>query len=181
MYRLLISIVKFLSKILYRYSVVGDVELDSSSNYIICANHKHVLDPVLLSIAFEKEINFLAKKELFDNKILAFFLKKLNSIPVDRHNNDLKAIKTSVRRLREGNTLGIFIEGTRVKDYNPENAKQGAPLIARMANAKIVPVYIEGNYRPFKKMNIIIRDTYEVTSKDYKKEAENILKIIYFG
>ena len=111
---------------------------------------------MVLRTKIKREINFLAKKELFNNKILAFLLKKFNVIPVDRNKNDLKAYKQVIKNLRNGRLIGIFIEGTRKKDHDLAQAKNGAAMFAIKTNSPIIPVAIKSNFKLFSVVEISI-------------------------
>ena len=184
-----INIIFRIFRIFFRIKIIGEFPKDENERYIICSNHGNVLDPIFLAIAYDRQIHFMAKRELFNNKILGNIFKGLNAFPVDRDGNDISALKKSVKKLKNGNTLGIFIEGTRVDQYNPENAKSGPILIANMGNAKIIPVKIESNYKLFSTVNIYIKDVYTVNKKElkednhngYKNQAKKVLNIIYNG
>ena len=84
----------------------------------------------------------MGKKELFKNKFFNIFLNWLLVFPVDREVNDIGAVKKALRILKSGGVLGIFPEGTRVKEFNPENAKAGVALLALKSNSPVIPVYI---------------------------------------
>lgn len=188
-YRVVVFIVNIIFKIIFRIKVTGEFEYSEDNRYILCANHAGLLDPIFLALVYKEPIHFMAKEELFKNKLLAFIVSKLHAFPVDREGNDLKALKKSVKTLKEGNTLGIFIEGRRVKEYNPKNAKSGPILIANMANAKIIPIKIESDYKLFSKVNIIVRKSFEINKLElkndkehgYSNKAQELLRIIYKG
>lgn len=188
MYRFLRPIAKFFIKIFFRLNINGSFE-NIDDNYIICANHGSALDPIFLAVAFDQQINFMGKKELFKSPLLDKFFRSLNVFPVDRHGNDIKALKEGVRRLKDGKILGIFIEGTRVEGYDPANAKPGPILIANLANKKILPVRIETSYKIFSKVKITIRQPFTIDktflkeNKDtgYQDLAEEVLYKIYKG
>lgn len=91
------------------------------------------------------------KERTFQKTSSRKLLRSLNVFPVDRDGNDIKALKEGVKRLKDGKLLGIFIEGTRVKEYDPANAKPGPILIANLANKTILPVKIDTNYKLFSK------------------------------
>jgi 1-acyl-sn-glycerol-3-phosphate acyltransferase len=106
-----------------------------------------MIDPVILAVSSKRQIHFMGKKELFENKILGYFFRKLGAFPVDRQGVSMSAIKSSLAVLNNNEVLGIFPEGTRVKEYSEENAKPGIALIANKAKANIIPFYIEGTYK----------------------------------
>lgn len=154
---------------------------------IICSNHISLFDPFTLALVGGwKQVHFLAKKELFDNKILGFLVRSLGAIPIDRQGIDLKAIKSSVNVLKEDKYLGIFPEGTRVKEVKKENIKNGIGYMALKGDANILPLEIVGDYKLFKKLTVkckpIIRiDNYKDIPKReaHDKIASDIYSAIY--
>lgn len=184
-YTIVSSVIGFFLRIFYRVRVFGEFEQKEDERYVVVSNHSSLLDPVILGVIFKPQLHFMAKQELFDNKFLAKIIYGLNAFPVNRTGNDIVALKNAVKILRANKIVGIFIEGTRVKEYNPENAKAGPILIANMGRAKIVPVYIESSYKLFSPINVYIKKPYEVKvdkkngDESYKDIAREVLDIIY--
>jgi 1-acyl-sn-glycerol-3-phosphate acyltransferase len=81
------------------------------------------LDPVILGVSVRPKVIFVAAAYLFKIGWLGYMLRKFNSIPVQRE-NDIKAIKQSLKILKRGGVLGIFPEGgvDRQKDNLPIKA-----------------------------------------------------------
>ena len=92
------------------------------------------------------------KKELFENKALGWVFRQVHGFPVDRGNMDMGAIRTAMGVLKAGETLGIFPEGTRSKTGHMLPLLGGASLLALKSGCDVVPVYIEGHYKPFRRM-----------------------------
>ena len=113
----------------------------------------------MVAIAVPRPISFMAKKELFENKLLGKLVTSLNAFPVDREGSDLSAIRNSLKVLKEEKILGIFPEGTRVDKMDLESTKSGIGLIAIKGKAPVVPIYIDSKYRLFSKVNITIGET----------------------
>ncbi len=83
------------------------------------------------------------KKQLISIPVFGFYLKKLNSIVIDRTDSaaSLKALLTSSRAcLKEGNSILIFPEGTRQHPEAPTNIKGGIGLLYSMLKVPVVPV-----------------------------------------
>lgn len=187
LYNVLKSIVAVLSKVVYRIEVVNKDRLPKEGAFLLCSNHISILDPVLLSIIVPRQIAWMGKKELFENKILAYLFNKLGVFPVDREETELSTIKHSIRLLKNEGVLGIFPEGTRVKEINLDNAKPGVALISVKAKSPIVPVYIEGSYKPFSKIKVVFGDSFDfaegytnkLSTNDYKIYGQEILSKIY--
>ncbi|MCE3019857.1 1-acyl-sn-glycerol-3-phosphate acyltransferase [Parvimonas micra] len=177
MYRFLVSIVSVLVNLIYRVKINGIENLKDDQPFIISANHIHIFDPVILATLTKRQIFFLSKKELFEKKLFAKFFGKLGVIPIDRDNTDIKAIKSCFRVIRDGNILGIFPEGTRVKTIDINNMKKGVALIALKNKVNILPIHIEGTYRIFSKITVDIYPMIEINNFENMEDSEAIDKL----
>ncbi|MDO4661785.1 MAG: lysophospholipid acyltransferase family protein [Tissierellia bacterium] len=177
LYKILRAIGIFLYKIFFRFEVVGKEKIPKKGKLIICANHKSNFDPVTLALATPRQINFMAKKELFENKILGKFIRSLGAFPIDRQSTDIKALKKSITILNEEKCLGIFPEGTRVKTKDRANLKKGIGYIGIKGNSNIITAEVIGNYKIFRKVKVEIKDLIQIENyKKYpKKEAIDVL------
>ena len=180
------SIVGFIAKHIYRIEVIGKENIpQEDKRLIICGNHKSNLDPVAISAVFDRQIFWMAKKELFQSKLFGGFLDKLGAFPIDREGNDLGAIKKSLKILKSENVLGIFPEGTRVKEVDYTKIKSGIALIAQKTNSEVLPVFIEGDYKPFKKTRIYFRKPVKInkeikySNEDLENISQDIMRIVY--
>ncbi len=78
------------------FEVIGIENVPLEGNVIIAANHKSNLDPIFVASSMTtREVAAVAKKELFDHKILGFILKKLNTIPIDRENTGISTVNVA--------------------------------------------------------------------------------------
>lgn len=95
----------------------------------------------------------MGKKELFENKALGWIFRQVHGFPVDRGNMDMGAIRTAMGVLKEGETLGIFPEGTRSRTGHMLPLL-GMPLRCwrSRADATWCRFMIEGSYKPFHRM-----------------------------
>lgn len=135
-------------KIYYGLKIEGRENIPSHGRAIIYANHIHALDPLLIAAATNRKIAFLAKKELFSNKIAARFFKWMNAISVNRDGNDAYSLIASMRILKEDNLLGIFPEGTREDAQRAMmEFKPGVSMLAVKCESVLVPAFITGEYR----------------------------------
>lgn len=185
------NIIRFLAnvifKIFFRIDIEGQENTPTKGRAVLCSNHTNILDPIILAIAVPRPISFMAKKELFENKILGKLINWLGAFPVDRKGSDISAIRSSLKVLNEEKILGIFPEGTRVKEMNLENAKAGVSLISIKGKSLVIPVYINSKYTLFTRIKVkigepIYLDEYfgkKLTTEDYKNVSKDILKSIY--
>ena len=143
MYRFLLYVVRFLTFFINtnaRY--IGRDKLPKDENYVLVGPHRTWYEPLYFAMgAWPKKFSFMAKKELFENPILGYILKKCHVFPVDRDNPGPSAIKTPVRALKNTDlSVMVFPSGSRYSD----DLKGGAAVIAKMAKVKIVPAVYQG-------------------------------------
>ncbi|NMB35582.1 MAG: 1-acyl-sn-glycerol-3-phosphate acyltransferase [Firmicutes bacterium] len=124
--------------------------------YIICSNHTSWFDPPLLGclVTGRQKINFMAKEELFKIFLIGPLFKKLNAFPVKRDTADRKAIRRALQVLEDGEILGLFPEGTRVRTGELGEPYHGAALIALKSGKPVLPVAIQWPPRPFQPVKI---------------------------
>lgn len=155
-YTLVKSIAFVIFHIIFRIKVEGKDNIPLDGRLVLCSNHQSNWDPLVIAVVFTRKISWMGKKELFENKFLRVFLSALLVFPVDRQVTDIGAVKKALRVLKDDKVLGIFPEGTRVKEFDPENAKAGVALLALKSNSPVIPVYIRGTYKLFSKLYISI-------------------------
>ena len=101
-------------------------------------------------------VRFMAKEELFKNKLFGKILLSFGAFPVKRGKGDVGALRSAIKMLESGEKVAIFPEGTRSKKDYLKKGKKGAVLIAVKAGVNIIPVGISGGYRLFEKMTVTI-------------------------
>jgi len=130
-------------KLIFQQKVTGQENIPQNGPFIIVANHSSLLDPIILGISIKPKIIFIAAAYLFEIGWLGYLLRKANSIPVQRE-NDIKAIKQSLKILRQGGVLGIFPEGGIDRQKNNLPVRAGAAYLATKVGIPIVPIRIKG-------------------------------------
>ncbi|HPF87977.1 MAG TPA: lysophospholipid acyltransferase family protein [Candidatus Limiplasma sp.] len=140
--------------------------------YILIGNHTSMLDPVIIACGIRKlQVRFMGKAELTKNPLLRFFFKHLRMIPVNRFNTDMKAMRSSLKVLKDGHVLGIFPEGTRYKQGIMEDMEGGTAMIALQSGVPILPAYIQGKVRPFHRIRCIYGEPFTIS--DLKAKGVN--------
>jgi 1-acyl-sn-glycerol-3-phosphate acyltransferase len=174
-------------RLFFKIEVIGLENIPKVGKAIVCANHMSLIDPIIIGITLPRKVNFMAKKELFKNKLLKVILLKLGAFPVDRGGNSLSAIKSSLNILKKGEVLGLFPEGTRVKEVNIENAKPGISMISIKGKAPVIPICIDTKYKLFSRIQIRIGEPIQfseyydkkLTTEDYSSFSKKVMDIIY--
>ena len=159
--------------LIYPRKVTGLENLPDEGGFVLCINHCSALDPLFVSsrIPRKRRMYFMAKKELFENKLLRPFVVGLGGIPVDRGHADLTAIRTSMKVLKDGYGLGIFPQGTRSKDNTPTPMLPGAAMIALRGGVPVIPAYIDGPYRLFHHVDVRFGAPLDLT--DFGKRCDS--------
>ncbi|OIO37458.1 MAG: hypothetical protein AUJ75_04205 [Candidatus Omnitrophica bacterium CG1_02_49_10] len=144
-------------KIFFAYSVTGKENVPRDGAYILASNHASYLDPVALGSAVPHKLCYLARENLFTMPVLSFMLPRINAFPLKREGGDVKALRDSVKRLKEGKRVIIFPEGTRTRDGNIGEAKWGIGFLAAKSQAPIIPACIIGSDKALPRGGRLIR------------------------
>lgn len=141
--------VERLVKGIYHVKGEGIENLPTDTSFLICSNHRTVLDPGFISSVMPREVVrntcMVGKAELVDSKILKDFIKSHNFIPIDRTGNSIQTLDRCRELLIEGKNVLIFPEGTNVE--NNEKVfplKDGAARLAIATGKPIIPTRITG-------------------------------------
>lgn len=111
---------------------------------LFASNHQSMVDPPLLGSCLPREISYIARRTLFYNPLFGAVIRACNSIPVDRGEADVGAIRAALGALADNQGLLIFPEGTRSFDGVIKEPKAGAGLLACKSGVPVVPIHIRG-------------------------------------
>lgn len=159
-------------RLFYRMKVKGLENLPQGENYIIVSNHLGMIDCFAIATMYKQKIYFMAKKELFNKKLKAKFIRWLGGIPVDREKLDITTIKECFKTIKNGDILVVFPEGTRnrrVDEVDLLPLKGGANLIAFKTGVKVVPVGMAKKYKVFRKNYMYIGEAYDYSEYQGQK------------
>ena len=136
LYRVSTSIVFCFLKIFFNLEVKGKDKIPRKQPFILASNHMSNLDPPTLAASCPAKIGFVAKEELFKNRLFSFYLKDVGAIPLKRQKADIKIMRTFFNTLKN-KALLIFPQGTRSADFDAVNSgvgflskRSGVPVIA---------------------------------------------------
>jgi 1-acyl-sn-glycerol-3-phosphate acyltransferase len=143
------NLAKLLAKIFFRFRVIHPERLPQSGGLILAANHQSYFDPPLVGICSKRAVHYLARKTLMEWPFFGPLFPDMNVIPVDRDGNDMSALKTVIRKIKEGEGVVLFPEGTRSRDGHLQPGQAGVGLVIAKTLAPVVPVRIFGSYEAF--------------------------------
>ncbi len=83
---------------------------------ILAANHCSYLDPPLIGAGLHRDLHYLAREDLFAVPVLGTLLDRVNVVPVDRAGGGAAGLRAIFNRLRAGQAILLFPEGTRSPD-----------------------------------------------------------------
>lgn len=130
----------------FRGRVFHHERVPTQGGVLLVCNHQSFLDPVLATQALPRECAYMARDTLFRNPHFRWLIESLNAFPVKRGSSDVGAIKETLRRLKDGQLITLFPEGTRTPDGRIHEMQPGAVLLARKAKVPIVPTLILGAF-----------------------------------
>ena len=136
-----------------RFDFEGEEQIPQQGGAILAINHTSYLDFALAGTAAlptQRYVRFMAKKELFDNKIAGPLLRGMHHINVDRSNGSASFV-AALRALESGEIIGIFPEGTISTSFEIKGLKSGAVRLAIGAGVPIIPTIVWGGQRVYTK------------------------------
>jgi 1-acyl-sn-glycerol-3-phosphate acyltransferase len=136
------ALINLMLRIFWRFKKGGEEFIPQKGGVIIASNHAAYVDPPFVGAASPRELYYLAKRELFNNGLFGWLIRKYNAFPVSRGAFDRKAITQAGELLKQGKALLLFPEGTRSRNGNFLGPKLGVGKIAKEAGVPIVPAYI---------------------------------------
>lgn len=118
--------------------------IPAKGHALIVAKHQRYLDISVLTATTKRQIHYMAKKSLFKNRVVAWFLHATGAFPVDQNSPDRAALRTASQKLKDGEVLGIFAEGTRIEGDEVGELQPGFILAIKMSetNSQLIPVGI---------------------------------------
>ena len=169
-------------KVVYRLKVIGKENIPKEGPVIYCGNHRSYLDPPLIVVTAGRHVRFMAKEELTKNKFLKFLGYVFDAIYVKRDNKEIAALKTTLKALKNKESIAMVPEGTRNGLEKGESVKEGVAFFVLQTGAKVQPVGIVGGEKPFKRVYVNYGKPLDysdrVTKKPSKEELEQVSKEI---
>ncbi len=134
-----------------KFTVTGLENLPDSGGGVVAINHTSYFDFTFAGLPFylkdrRRKVRFMAKQEVFDNKITGPLMRGCKHIPVDRASGADSFVE-ACRRLEEGELVGVYPEATISRSFELKEFKSGAARMAIEANVPILPHIVWGAQR----------------------------------
>ncbi len=155
---------------------------------MLMLNHQSILDIVIFEALCNRNLAWVAKKEIKDIPWFGRILSAPKMIIVERENKSslVKLLRDAKDRIDSGRPLAIFPEGTRSNGKRLGKFKAGAKMIAEKNNLKVQPIIIIGSRAIFDsqkfsqksgKVRIIYLPTIEAEKKtDWYTQSEELMR-----
>ena len=136
-----------------RTRITGLENIPRSGGFILASNHEGHVDPYCISAQTDRIIFWMARVEFFQSRFWRWFMSQSLAFPVNRRGIPVRAIRTALRLLDQGQVVGIFPEGEvmtgAVSVLAGGPIRRGACLLARRSGLPVVPCVIRGT-RPLR-------------------------------
>jgi 1-acyl-sn-glycerol-3-phosphate acyltransferase len=146
-YQLWRRLLKLVAVVVYRVRYSGRENIPATGGVLVVSNHQSHFDPPLVGTGCRRQMNYVARKTLFSFRPFGWFLWSVGAIPIDRDGLGLNGIKESLKRLKRGEMVLIFPEGTRTSDGEIAPFRPGFTALAARSNAAILPAAVEGAFQ----------------------------------
>lgn len=139
------NLCELMVKFWYRLEPRTRCTIPRSGPVIVTANHLSPVDPLLVYGTCDyRRPAFMIAAEYYNAPIFGWFIRLARCIPVRRGENDVGATKTAIRRLRDGECIGMFIQGGIRNKETDEQLKNGVAMLALRTGATVIPAFISG-------------------------------------
>ena len=135
---------------LFQARIEGEENVPETGGAILASNHLAAGDTFVMPALLRRPVTFPAKAELFVgnrglwSKILAWFLKAVGQVPLDRSGGrvSLAGLSPVLQVLADGGLVGIYPEGTRSPDGRLYKGRTGVARMALAAGVPVIPVAV---------------------------------------
>lgn len=163
----------FFFSLLYPIKVYGKENIPEGGAVLV-SNHFRAIDCGFIARICDKDIKYLAKKEIFKNKLITKIVRSYGGIPIDRDNPDMKSLLEAIKEIKKGHKLCIFPEGKRnvTGTSDLQEIKGGTVIFSVKAKCPIVPIMMLKKAKIFRRTKIIIGKPFELKEYYGKKLSE---------
>ena len=149
LYYLSWSASRFIFTTLFQRKAYHPERVPKSGPVIVAGNHASYFDPPLIGTGMSRDLFFLGRESLFRYRIVAWYLRQIQAVPVDRDGGGGAGLRAIMEQLRLGHGIVLFPEGTRTRDGKLQPARSGIGMIVIKSGAPVVPVRVFGTYEAF--------------------------------
>lgn len=126
-------------------------DISPATPYVFVSNHQSYLDIPILFRTLPHNLYFVAKKELKRIPFLGWYMAATGMIFIDRSDSRKSAssLKDAAALIKNGKSVLMFPEGTRVNSTTLGTFKRGPFILAHQAQTEVTPVGIDYSGKPY--------------------------------
>jgi len=134
------------TKVITRLRSYGAERVPPSGGIVLAFNHYSWIDPAAFGAACPRTIYYMAKIEAHGVPGLGQLIRAFGTFSVRRGESDREAVRIMRQVVRDGDALGVFVEGTRQRSGVPGQAQPGAAMVALQEDVAVVPAAVHGSH-----------------------------------
>jgi 1-acyl-sn-glycerol-3-phosphate acyltransferase len=186
-YNIFYNLAKLLARMIFSMRVIHPERMVESGPLLIAVNHSSFFDPPLAGICSRRGVYYLARKTLLKWPFFGPLFPAMNVIPVERDGNDMSALREVIKKVKEGNAVLLFPEGTRSVDGHLQPARAGIGLVIAKTGAPVLPMRIFGAYEAFPKnahrfqlsqITVVIGEPIRFTAKEISNTSRETYQLL---
>ncbi len=140
----------------FRLQCHGLANVPATGPVLLVSNHQSHLDPVLIGCFVHRPLGYLARATLFKG-FMGPLIRAYDAIPIDREGMGLGGIRATLKRIKQGDAVLLFPEGTRTKNGELQPLMPGFLALARRGKATVVPIAISGAFEAMPRGRLLPR------------------------
>lgn len=136
-----------IAKLYFKYDVSGEKYIPKKSGGLLIANHQSMIDPLIIVAAIPRMVRFVMAREIYDNPLIHWFVKRMNVIPVTSNIGKGRLeefTRICQEEINKGHLVCIFPEGQISRIGHLLEFKKGVEHIAEGIDAPIIPLHLAG-------------------------------------
>jgi 1-acyl-sn-glycerol-3-phosphate acyltransferase len=186
-YNIFYNLAKLLARMIFSMRVIHPERMVESGPLLIAVNHSSFFDPPLAGICSRRGVYYLARKTLLKWPFFGPLFPAMNVIPVERDGNDMSALREVIKKVKEGNAVLLFPEGTRSLDGDLQPARAGIGLVIAKTGAPVLPMRIFGAYEAFPKnarrfqlsqISVVIGEPIHFTAEEISNSSRETYQLL---
>ena len=186
-YNIFYNLAKLLARMIFSMRIIHPERMVESGPLLIAVNHSSFFDPPLAGICSRRGVYYLARKTLLKWPFFGPLFPAMNVIPVERDGNDMSALREVIKKVKEGNAVLLFPEGTRSLDGDLQPARAGIGLVIAKTGAPVLPMRIFGAYEAFPKnarrfqlsqISVVIGEPIHFTAEEISNSSRETYQLL---
>jgi 1-acyl-sn-glycerol-3-phosphate acyltransferase len=154
-YRLLRGLARVILRLTCRLTVTGLDRLPARGGFLLASNHVSYLDPVVIAATASRQLEFIARDDLFRVGWLGWFLRCMRVVRISQQ--ETFGLRSVIHLLRSGRAVVIFPEGGLQMTGALGQPHPGAAWLAARAGVPVVPVLVRGTFEAMPPKTVRLR------------------------